>query len=114
MIKALAYDDMNKVGQLLTSSHYSLKDYYEVSCAELDYLVEQALNSGFCLGSRMMGGGFGGCTINLVQKDSIQEFSRLLEAAYFKQFKIETEINIYQIVDGAGISPVEKNVQHRF
>jgi galactokinase len=114
MIKALAYEDMNKVGQLLTSSHYSLKDYYEVSCPELDYLVEQALDSGYCLGSRMMGGGFGGCTINLVQRDRIEEFSRLIETSYFKQFGQATDINIYQTVDGAGISPVEKNVQHRF
>ena len=114
MIKALASEDMNKVGLLLTSSHYSLKDYYEVSCHELDFLVTQALESEYCLGSRMMGGGFGGCTINLVRKNKIEEFSQHIERSYFKKFKQKTEINIYETVDGAGICPVEKNVQHRF
>ncbi len=113
-VKALAEKDLKLVGQLLTSSHLSLKDDYEVSCEELDSLVEQALSTGYCLGSRMMGGGFGGCTINLVHKDKIEAFSALVEAAYFKQFNKQTEINGYQIVDGAGIFPVVKNVPHRF
>ncbi len=112
-VKALSENDINKVGRLITSSHLSLRDNYEVSCPELDYLVEEALSSGFCLGSRMMGGGFGGCTINLVQKNKIEEFSDLMETSFFKKFNKKTEINCYQTVDGAGVSLVAKNVSHR-
>ncbi|MDF2455329.1 MAG: galK [Cytophagaceae bacterium] len=113
-VKALEEKDLKTVGQLLTSSHLSLRDDYEVSCMELDYLVEEALATGYCLGSRMMGGGFGGCTINLVRKDKIEAFSENVEASYFKQFNRQTKINRYQIVDGAGVFPVVKNVPHRF
>lgn len=114
MVKALDEKDVITAGKLLTSSHLSLKDDYEVSCEELDYLVEQALATGYCLGSRMMGGGFGGCTINLVHTDKIEVFSELIKASYFKQFHKQTEINRYQLVDGAGVFPVVKNVPHRF
>lgn len=113
-VKAFADKDIKKVGRLLNASHKSLRYDYEVSCPELDYLVEEALSSGYCLGSRMMGGGFGGCTINLVHKDKMEEFRDMLESYYFKQFNKETEINSYQTVDGAGVSPVAKNVSHRF
>ncbi|MDB5256475.1 MAG: galK [Chitinophagaceae bacterium] len=113
-VKALSENDINTVGRLITASHRSLRYDYEVSCPELDYLVEEALASGFCLGSRMMGGGFGGCTINLVHKDKIEEFTDMMESSYFKQFNKETAINCYQTVDGAGVSPVAKNVSHRF
>jgi galactokinase len=114
MVKALSENDINRVGRLLTASHRSLRYDYEVSCPELDYLVEEALTSGHCLGSRMMGGGFGGCTINLVHKDKVEEFSETIEASYFKQFKKETDINCYQTVDGAGVSLVAKHVSNRF
>ncbi|MGP8215585.1 MAG: galactokinase [Bacteroidia bacterium] len=102
-LKAIENNDMEMFGNLITSSHYSLKDDYEVSCAELDFLVEEALKTGFCMGSRMMGGGFGGCTINLVRKDKADEFSDRMRKAYKQQFNIETEINMYQSVNGAGI-----------
>lgn len=110
--KALAANDMILFGQLLTASHYSLKDDYEVSCKELDYLVAQALETGYCIGSRMMGGGFGGCTINLVREDRIEDFCKKIQEAYFTKFSIEPIINMYQTVDGAGIYPVQSNVQY--
>lgn len=113
-VTALAEKDLKKVGQLLSASHESLRDDYEVSCPELDYLVEQALVSTYCLGSRMMGGGFGGCTINLVHKKQVANFKEFIKVSYYRKFNRETEINSYQTVDGAGISPVAKNVQHRF
>ncbi|MBK8698675.1 MAG: galactokinase [Saprospiraceae bacterium] len=63
--KCLLNNEMEAAGRLLNESHSSLRDLYEVSCAELDFLQHAALNSDFILGSRMMGGGFGGCTLNL-------------------------------------------------
>lgn len=113
-VAALEQKNLKKVGQLLLASHTSLRDDYAVSCPELDYLVDEAMNSTYCLGSRMMGGGFGGCTINLVHRNQLESFQDFMKISYAKQYRKETEINIYQIVDGAGVTPVAKNVQHRF
>ena len=101
--KAIENNDMEKLGKLITTSHYSLKNDYEVSCEELDFLVEAALKTNYCLGSRMMGGGFGGCTISLVKKASAEKFSDEVKKAYKQRFNIDTDINIYQSVNGAGI-----------
>jgi len=95
---------MDVLGKLLTASHNSLRYDYEVSCDELDFLVEEALLSNYCIGSRMMGGGFGGCTINLVRKNDVSGFTYHVSKTYKKKFNIDTEINIYQSVNGAGIS----------
>ncbi|MDB5273774.1 MAG: galK [Chitinophagaceae bacterium] len=111
-IHALAEKDLETFGTLLTSSHLSLRDDYEVSCPELDFLVEQAIALPSCLGSRMMGGGFGGCSISLVREDQVSAFGDVMHQAYLKYFDKETEINVYQSVDGAGVFPVLKNVQH--
>jgi galactokinase len=111
-IKAIAENDIALLGELITASHISLRDLYEVSCPELDFLVETALSSPFCLGSRMMGGGFGGCTINLVEKTALEKFKRAIENEYQLKFNIKTEINIYQSVNGAGIYPSRKDVYY--
>jgi galactokinase len=102
-VVALTNKQLDVFGMLLTSSHKSLKEDYEVSCEELDYLVEQAVGLPYCLGSRMMGGGFGGCTINLVEKKSVDRFSAFIKQHYVEQFEIETEIHQYISVDGAGV-----------
>jgi galactokinase len=102
-MNAIENNDMKALGKLITASHNSLKNDYEVSCEELDFLVEEALKTGYCLGSRMMGGGFGGCTINLVKKDKANEFGEQIGKAYKQRFGIDAEINIYQSVNGAGI-----------
>jgi len=102
-VVALANKDLDIFGVLIYSSHISLRDDYEVSCAELDFLVEQTKGLSYCLGSRMMGGGFGGCTINLVDKKYVTDFSEHIKIAYSKQFNIETEIHQYVSVDGAGV-----------
>ncbi|HSZ73042.1 MAG TPA: galactokinase [Cytophagaceae bacterium] len=111
-VKALAAKKIDKFGTLITSSHLSLRDDYEVSCPALDFLVEQAIATNVCIGSRMMGGGFGGCTINLVKEDEVESFSKKVKEAYFKRFQVETEINVYQSVDGAGVFSVMKNGQY--
>jgi galactokinase len=100
--EALRQQDFKQLGRLLTASHVSLRDDYEVSCPELDFLVDTALPLPFCAGSRMMGGGFGGCTISLVRKDSVQEFTTFMTDQYAAAYNIVTEVNNYQLVDGAG------------
>jgi galactokinase len=112
VVKALSEKNMIVFGKLLTASHQSLKDDYEVSCKELDYLVALAIDTEYCIGSRMMGGGFGGCTINLVKENHIEDFCKIIHDTYFNKFSIEPIINIYQTVDGAGTYPVQTNVQY--
>lgn len=70
-IEALAAGDFERLGKLMTESHISLRDDYEVSCKELDFLVDSALEVEGVYGSRMTGGGFGGCTVTLVEKSEI-------------------------------------------
>ena len=72
--KSLKQGDLKKFGQLMNDSHESLKLYYEVSCAELDWLVEMAQKIEGCYGSRMIGAGFGGCTLTLIEKKAIPEY----------------------------------------
>ena len=71
--KAIENNDLEALGTLIYQSHHGLQHQYKVSCEELDFLVEQSKLNGHVLGARMMGGGFGGCTINLIDK-----FTRLL------------------------------------
>lgn len=100
--EALRKQDFQQLGKLLTASHYSLRDDYQVSCPELDFLVDTALQLPYCAGSRMMGGGFGGCTISLVRKDSVQKFNAFLTDEYAREYDIVTDLYHYQLVDGAG------------
>ena len=70
-------------------THEGLSKNYEVSCAELDFLVDLSKNIPQVVGSRMMGGGFGGCTINLVEEGYVNEFMDMAAKAYKKQFDID-------------------------
>lgn len=89
------------LGMKMFGSHESLKNYYQVSCTQLDFLVERASYIDGVLGSRMMGGGFGGCTINLVEKPALKEFQKLMTKSYFQLFKIEPEIYMVNTSNGA-------------
>ena len=100
--EALREKNFEELGSLLTASHQSLRDDYEVSCPELDFLVDAALQLPYCAGSRMMGGGFGGCTISLVRKDAVHKFNDFLTDEYAREYDIVTEISNYHLVDGAG------------
>jgi len=80
--------ELPEFGELMYQSHYGLKDLYEVSCEELDFLVEFTKDKNYIYGSRMMGGGFGGCTINLIEADAIEEFIEEVSAAYQSKFNI--------------------------
>jgi galactokinase len=97
--RAFKEKDYEKVGKLLTSSHQSLKDDYQVSCKELDVLVELALQNG-SIGSRMTGAGFGGCTVNLVKKKDIPYFKKAVQDGYYHATGLYVEIMIASVVDG--------------
>ena len=97
---ALQRGDLPRVGQLLYASHEGLSREYEVSCPELDVLVELARGETAILGSRMMGGGFGGCTINLVRRDAAAELSQRLLAEYAARTGIVGEAYVVQPADG--------------
>ena len=101
---ALQNKDWQKFGNLLFASHKGLSELYEVSCDELDFLVGIAKNESSVLGSRMMGGGFGGCTINLIKKDSLNDFTEKVKELYFEKFGIKADIYPINITDGTKIT----------
>lgn len=99
----LVNDDLEAFGQLMYASHQGLSQRYEVSCVETDYLVDLAKDFGL-IGSRMMGGGFGGCTINLVARDRQSAFSEFVYSQYKNRFGIEPEI--YPVKTARGVHRV--------
>jgi galactokinase len=99
--KAIRDGNMLVFGDLMYRSHRSLRDDYEVSCDELDLLVEAASKVDGVLGARMTGGGFGGCTINLLRKDKVPEFISQVSSLYRTSFGRETEIFTVVPSDGA-------------
>jgi galactokinase len=91
------------LGQKMFQSHDGLSKEYEVSCKELDFLVDQVRNNPAVLGARMMGGGFGGCTINLVKDEAIDNLIEETRKAYAKAMGLELTPYIAQIEDGTSI-----------
>ena len=81
-------------------THYGLKDLYEVSCDECDFLVETTKELNGVLGSRMMGAGFGGCTINLIHNDLADEISEKVKNEYRARFKKELKVYLTSIGNG--------------
>jgi galactokinase len=98
---ALNNNDIEKFGQLMNGSHNSLRDDYEVSCKELDLLVELARAQKGCLGARMTGGGFGGCTVNLVLADKVDAFVENVGDRYFEETNLKPDIYISVPSQGA-------------
>jgi galactokinase len=98
--EALKKDDYETVGKKMYETHEGLSKKYTVSCPELDFLNDQAKKYGVT-GSRVMGGGFGGCTINLVKEDKIEEFVKKATEAYEKEFNIKPKVYDVVIKDGA-------------
>lgn len=97
---ALEKGDFEEFGQLMYGSHNGLKNDYEVSCTELDTLVDLAKSVDGVLGARMMGGGFGGCTINLVMKNAIEQFKETIKENYQTPEGQPPEIIMVTIDDG--------------
>src|SRR4051812_9984876 len=94
--------DLNTKGQLMVESHRSLQNDYEVSCAELDFLVETALMIEGVYGSRMTGGGFGGCTVTMLRSDAAGRFREEISRAYEAKFNITPKIYDCRPSTGAG------------
>lgn len=101
--KALLQKDFPTLGQLLYQSHFSLQHDYEVTCPETDFLVQETLSNDNILGSRQMGGGFGGCTINLIQKTAVSSFLDSIEKKYRERFGIDLTPYSVSIADGTGL-----------
>ncbi|HKZ79659.1 MAG TPA: galactokinase [Pyrinomonadaceae bacterium] len=88
-------------GELMYESHRSLRDDYEVSCRELDVMVDLALEHEGVAGARMTGGGFGGCTVNLVREDVVPDFQEFVARAYQSATGIPASIEVVKAADGA-------------
>ena len=89
------------MGKYMTQSHRSLKDDYKVSCTELDFLVESALELAGVFGARMTGGGFGGCTVNLVDRASLPEFRTRIRAIYQYRYGVDPQVFLCEPAAGA-------------
>jgi len=94
--------NLEAFGRKMYETHDGLSRLYQVSCEELDFLVGQARDFGGVIGARMMGGGFGGCTINLVKTSLAEEFIREMAVRYKRRFQIDMAAYQVNIVDGAG------------
>jgi galactokinase len=100
--RALTEGDLVQVGKLMRASHQSLRDLYEVSCRELDLMVDAAEGlPGFC-GGRMTGGGFGGCTVNLVREESAGNFAKQIAERYSHATGIKPQVYLCTAEAGAG------------
>jgi galactokinase len=99
-VELLAQNNLVEFGLLMNATHEGLSKLYTVSCKELDFLAAYTLSRTEVLGSRMMGGGFGGCTINIVKKESTEKFIADITAAYLKQYNIQAEAYIVETSNG--------------
>jgi galactokinase len=96
----LQENNLVEFGKLMYATNEGLSYLYEVSCKELDFLVDQAKKNEVVIGARLMGGGFGGCTINLVKEQSVQKFIEQTSQIYQQQFNISPEAYIVEISKG--------------
>ena len=108
--KALQSNDAHRFGYLMYQSHASLRNDYEVSCKELDLLVDLASSSGGVYGARMTGGGFGGCTVNLIRADCVAPFNTHVAQAYREATGTSPDIYVCELAQGAEPWPGETTV----
>ncbi|RSK41899.1 galactokinase [Mangrovimonas spongiae] len=92
--------DIKGFGDLLFKAHYGAQHQFKISCKELDFLVEQAKENPNVIGARMMGGGFGGCTINIIKKAAVNTFSTLISKTYKTQFNKDCSIYFVELSQG--------------
>jgi galactokinase len=100
-VEAFRNNDLARFGELMREAHISFRDDFEASCPEIDILVDLANKQPGCLGSRLTGGGFGGCTVNLVAADQAAAFTESMRAGYFAATGISAEIYISRASAGA-------------
>jgi galactokinase len=96
----LKENNLASFGKLMFETHAGLSKLYEVSCKELDHLVDCAIENEDVLGARVMGGGFGGCTINIIREGGAEKFLSETLSAYKKEFNIDAEVYEVNVVDG--------------
>jgi galactokinase len=99
--EALLADDMNRFGELMVEAHKSFRDDFAASCEEVDTLVEIALRQTGCVGARITGGGFGGCTVNVVNVSAAAEFVSAVRREYAQATGIEADCFVCEPADGA-------------
>lgn len=102
-VEALKNNDIERFGALMNASHVSLRDDYEVSCEEIDVLVELAWKIEGVVGSRITGGGFGGCTVSIVKNDAVDTFIEQVGNGYREKTGHEAEFYVVEIGDGARV-----------
>lgn len=101
-VEALNNNDIATFGKLMNASHVSLRDDYEVSCEEVDFLVETEWSVPGVIGARITGGGFGGCTVAIVENDAVDNFKETVGKAYKDKYDLDAEFYVVSIGDGAG------------
>ncbi len=101
-VNALKENNIEEFGRLMNASHVSLRDDYEVSCEEIDILVDLAWQIPGVIGSRITGGGFGGCTVSIVKNDAVDTFIDTIGKQYKEKVGHEAEFYVVEIGDGAG------------
>jgi galactokinase len=99
--EAMFAGDPTALGKLMLAAHVSYRDDFAASCEEVDFLVDTAITLPGCFGARLTGGGFGGCTVNLVAADQAEAFATTLKQAYQHHLNIEAQTYICAAVDGA-------------
>lgn len=99
-VTAIESNDYKKLGSMMHQTHIGLSSEYEVSCEELDFLVSQAMGENAVIGSRMMGGGFGGCSINLVEEGREDQLIEKISARYKEKYNIDLAAYKVKISDG--------------
>lgn len=99
-VQALANNDLEYLGRLMTASHESLRDDFEVSCVELDAVVDIALGVTGVYGARMTGAGFGGCAVMLVRDTAVADLTEAIETTYFERTGLTPEIYTFRAADG--------------
>jgi galactokinase len=98
--KLLQQNNLIEFGKKMFETHEGLSKLYEVSCKELDFLVDKAKENKNVIGARMMGGGFGGCTINIVKQETVKDFLADATQSYKKKFQIDPEVIDVKVADG--------------
>ncbi len=99
-VEALKNNNLKEFGELMNASHVSLRDDYEVSCDEIDVLVEEAWKVEGVIGSRITGGGFGGCTVSIVKDEAVENFKEKVGAAYKERVGKNADFYVVEIGDG--------------
>jgi len=105
--KMIKDDNISGLGELLFEAHKGARDQFKISCKELDFLVENAKNYPNVIGARMMGGGFGGCTINIVKKETVETYITEMSERYLKTFGFNCSPYYIKLSDGTHL--IQKN-----